>query len=115
MLGTQLQHRVDVERFLRGALAAGLLFLLARARMLLGLAPFALALFAAGLQARVSPAALLLGCALGALRFPLTEVDLLLPAGCALILLGTLVFDRAAARPRLDEGALCALLSGPQL
>ena len=49
--------------------------MLARARMLLGLAPFALALFAAGLQARVSPAALLLGCALGALRFPLTEVD----------------------------------------
>ena len=112
MLNTQTRQRVEVERLWRAALTAGLLFLLAQARMLLGLAPFALALFAAGLQARVSPAALLLGCALGALRFPLTEVDLLLPAGCALILLGTLVFDRAAARPRLDEGALCALLSG---
>ena len=34
---------------LRAALVAGLVVLLARARMTLGLAPFALALFAAGL------------------------------------------------------------------
>ena len=81
MLNTQTRQRVEVERLWRAALTAGLLFLLAQARMLLGLAPFALALFAAGLQARVSPAALLQGCAMGPLRFPLTEEDLLLPAG----------------------------------
>ena len=51
MLNTQTRQRVEVERLWRAALTAGLLFLLAQARMLLGLAPFALALFAAGLQA----------------------------------------------------------------
>ena len=74
---------------LRAALAAGLLVLLARARMTLGLAPFALALFAAGLYGRVHPAALLAGCVLGALRFPLWETDVLFACGCAIILLGS--------------------------
>ena len=110
MLNTQTRQRVEVERLWRAALTAGLLFLLAQARMLLGLAPFALALFAAGLQARVHPAALLAGCALGALRFPIAQTDLLLIAGCAIILLGTLLLDRRMAR--LGDGALCALLAG---
>ena len=91
MLNTQTRQRVEVERLWRAALTAGLLFLLAQARMLLGLAPFALALFAAGLQARVHPAALLAGCALGALRFPIAQTDLLLIAGCAIILLLSLI------------------------
>ena len=45
---------------------AAALFLLAQARLTPGVAPFALALFAAGLMARVHLAGLLLGCALGA-------------------------------------------------
>ena len=110
MLNTQTRQRVEVERLWRAALTAGLLFLLAQARMLLGLAPFALALFAAGLQARVHPAALLAGCALGALRFPIAQTDLLLIVGCAIILLGTLLLDRRMAR--LGDGTLCALLAG---
>ena len=97
---------------LRAALAAGLLVLLARARMTLGLAPFALALFAAGLYGRVHPAALVAGCALGALRFPLWETDVLFACGCAIILLGALLLERFAERARLDEGAACALLAG---
>ena len=97
---------------LRAALAAGLLVLLARARMALGLAPFALALFAAGLYGRVHPAALVAGCALGALRFPLWETDVLFACGCAIILLGALLLERFAERARLDEGAACALLAG---
>ena len=105
-------ERVDAGRLMRAALTAGLLFLLAHARMLLGLAPFALALFAAGLSARVHPVAMLLGCALGTLRFPLTGTELLLPVGCAIVLLGMLVLDRQPVRARINEGALCALLAG---
>ena len=112
MLSTQVRRRAQTERLGMAALTAGLLFLLAQARMLLGLAPFALALFAAGLQARVHPAALLLGCALGALRFPIAQTDVLLIAGCAVILLGTLLLDRWAGRIDLNEAAAGALLAG---
>ena len=81
--GTRPESRgMALAAALRAALAAGLLVLLARARMTLGLAPFALALFAAGLYGRVHPAALVAGCALGALRFPLWETDVLFACGC---------------------------------
>ena len=112
MLNMQTHSHPELARLVRAAVALAAMALLARAQVMLGLAPFALALFAAGLQARLSPAALLLGCALGAVRFPLAETDLLLLSGCALVLLGTLLSDRPELRARLKEGPLCALLAG---
>ena len=113
MLGT---HTLDQRpRLLRAARAAAIALAVAlagRAQLMLGLAPFALALFAAGLYARENPAALLAGCALAALRFPLEKSDLLLPAGCALILVGALLLDGRRWRGRLREDTRCALLSG---
>lgn len=112
MLKTQKTGRMEISRLVRDALALAAMALLARAQVMLGLAPFALALFAAGLYAQANPAALLAGCVLGALRFPLALTDLLLPSGCALVLLGALLLDRFAARAALREGPLCALLAG---
>lgn len=112
MLNMQTHSHPELARLVRAAVALAAMALLSRAQVMLGLAPFALALFAAGLQARLSPAALLLGCALGAVRFPLAGTDLLLLSGCALVLLGTLLSDRPELRARLKEGPLCALLAG---
>lgn len=50
------------------------------------LAPFAMALFAAGLVAGKSAAALLAGCVLGSLRGTLDAFNLSIPIGCAVIL-----------------------------
>ena len=112
MLKIQCTGRMDFSRLARGALALAAMALLSHARVMLNLAPFALALFAAGLYAQISPAALLAGAVLGALRFPLAQSDLLLPSGCALILLGALLADRFPARAPLREGPLSALLAG---
>ena len=112
MLNTQLTGRVDMARIARGAAAFALAFLAARAQVMLGLAPFALALLAAGLYAQQSPAALLLGCALGAARLPLVGTDVALLSGCALVVLLALALDRSKLRDRLREGPLCALLAG---
>ena len=54
------------------------------------LAPFALALFAAGVAAGRSAAALLAGCVLGSVNGTLDAFNLSLPIGCAVILAGSL-------------------------
>jgi len=91
---------------------AGVAFLLGRAVLaavgpMCALAPFAIALFAAGLTAGLNPAPLLAGCVLGAVGPGLRAFNLALPLGCAVVLAGSLI--RSAVGPRLGR------LWGPKL
>lgn len=95
---------------LRPMLLAGFMFLLMRAELLYGCAPLAAALLAAGLAAGESPAALVLGCLLGALRIPLNAISLLPAACCAAVLLGEVLLSLLpAARRAAPETRVCAL------
>ena len=87
--------RAGLRSTLRFAALAGAAFLLSRAVVgsiapACGLAPFALALFAAALSAGLNPAPLAAGCALGGLRGSLEVFNLALLIGCAVILAGWL-------------------------
>ena len=66
---------------------------LVRPAPMAGLAPFSMALFAAGLSAGLNPAALLAGCLAGAVNGPLETFNLCLPIGCAVILGGSLLWS----------------------
>lgn len=66
----------------RQALAAGLMLLLARARLLGDLSPFAVALFSAGVAARWPVPAMLLGCLAGSRVWEGQLPQLLAPIGC---------------------------------
>jgi stage II sporulation protein E len=112
VLGAQALSRIGGRRLLRAAGVFAAAALLSRARMALGLSPFGLGLFAAGLATGESAAALLLGSLLGALRFPIWEIDLLLPAGCALAMLGALMMDRLPSQRKVPESAAGPVLAG---
>ena len=91
---------------------AGVAFLLGRAVLaavgpMCALAPFAIALFAAGLTAGLNPAPLLAGCVLGAVGPGLRAFNLALPLGCAVVLAGSLI--QSAVGPRIKR------LWGPKL
>ena len=60
------------------------------------LAPFAMALFAAGLAEGLNAAALLAGCLLGAIYGRIDVYNLSLPIGCGVILAGSLLWDLAS-------------------
>ena len=128
--------RLPEPEAVRAAFSAGLRFLstaalawaLSRASVvalapMAQLAPFAIALFAAGLLAGLNPAALLAGCLAGALNGGLDTFNLSLPIGCAVILGASLL--REALLPRLsrlrppeeqprspNENAVAAALAG---
>ena len=68
--------------------------ILSHSGMMLDLKPFALAFFAAGLMAGENAAALLLGLFAGSFCRDLSQIDLLLPIGCAMTLLLLLLTDR---------------------
>ena len=95
---------------LRPLLMAGMMFLLMRAELLLRCAPLGAALLAAGLAAGENPAALVLGCLLGSLRFPLAAVSLTPAISCAAVLLGELILSLL---PRVGQAAaetrICAI------
>ena len=75
--------RVLARRALRPAAVAGMMFLLMRAELMLRASPMAAALFAAGLAAGESPAAMVAGCLLGMLRLPLRDAAVLPAVSCA--------------------------------
>ncbi len=80
----------------RLAALAGAAFLLSRAVVVslvpaCGLAPFAIALFAAALSAGLNPAPLASGCLLGAVGESLEAFNLSLLIGCAVVLAGSLL------------------------
>ena len=111
MLNERVLRRANGGKVARAAAIAALAFLLALARMLGQLAPFAVALFAAGVCASVSPATLLLGCVAGSVRFPIWTSDLTLPVGCATVLLGVLTLERLQKKLRLRPEAFSAILA----
>ena len=73
---------------------AGTMFLLCRARALSVCAPFAMAFLASALLAGKSASALLAGCVAGAMNGSIQTFDLRLPVGAAIVLGGSLVWDR---------------------
>ena len=81
------------------------------------LAPFAMALFAAGLAEGLNAAALLAGCMLGAIYGRIDVYNLSLPIGCGVILAGSLLWDLvspwlARQRRKPDAGVVAATLAG---
>lgn len=74
---------------------AALAFALARAAFFGGLAPFAMAVFAAAVATGNGVAPLLAGCVLGGWSGRLADYNLCLPAGCAAALAGDLLWDAA--------------------
>ena len=98
---------------LRGAGLAAAALLLARARLMLSLSPFAAALLAAGLFGGESAPVLLGGCALGALLGGVADLRalLLLPAGCAVIWGGYLLVGDWLQK-RVSRDAAAGLLAG---
>lgn len=93
-----------------GALAAAL-FLLMRFE-LMGTAPLASALTAAGLAAGESAAMLSAGCILGVLRFPLNEIAIIPAIGCALALSAELACSLLPDRCRPASETRCSLGAG---
>ena len=98
--GVSWLHRMDWEGAMalgRKALGwfalAGGMFLLCRAEVAPGLAPFAMAFMAAALMAGRSAAALLAGCLAGAVNGPLRDFNLRLPIGAAIVLGGAVAWD----------------------
>ena len=73
---------------------AGTMFLLCRTRALSACAPFAMAFLAAALLAGKSASALLAGCVAGAMNGSIQTFDLRLPVGAAIVLGGSLLWDR---------------------
>lgn len=103
--------RAALSALLQFLLLAALSFALSRAAVarldpMAALAPFAMALFAAGVVAGRNAAALLSGCVLGSIRGSLYTFNLSIPIGCAVILCGSLVWS--LVEPRL--GSLRAAL-----
>lgn len=100
--GTLAGARNFARRAARPAALAGMMFLLMRAQVLMGLSPLAAALLAAGLAAGDSAAALVAGCLLGAIRLPLRNVALLPLLCCAAVLAGEML---CMLIPRVKRGA----------
>ena len=92
--------RAALSALLQWLLMGALAFALSRATVarlapMAALAPFAMALFAAGIVAGRNAAALLAGCVLGAVRHTLDAFNLSVPIGCAVILAASLAWSLA--------------------
>ena len=92
--------RAALGALLQFLLLAALAFALSRATVvrlspMAALAPFAMALFAAGIEAGKNAAALLTGCMLGSVNATLDTFNLSIPVGCAVILGGSLAWSLA--------------------
>lgn len=90
--------KAALSALLHFLLLGALAFLLSRATVatlapMAALAPFAMALFAAGIVAGKNAAALLAGCMLGSIRQTLDAFNLSVPIGCAVILGGSLAWS----------------------
>lgn len=108
-LGGRMRVRWLVDRLLRPAMLAGLMFLLMRAELFDNCAPFAAALMAAGLAAGENAAALVLGCLLGMIRLPLSQIPVLPGICCAGVLAGELLFSAVPVlRKSAAETRVCA-------
>lgn len=84
---------------------------LARVQPVAGLAPFAMAIFAAGLAAKVSPFALLLGCLTG--MFTSDGLQTAVPLGMAVVLAGSTVLQFLEKRlPRDVDKTVAPILAG---
>lgn len=109
--------RAALSALLQFLLLAALAFALSRATVadlnpMAALAPFAMALFAAGAVAGRSAAALLMGCVLGSIRDTLYAFNLSVPIGCAVILGGSLAWS--VLEPRLGK-LRAALRRAPEI
>lgn len=92
--------RAALSALMQFLLLSALAFALSRATVvrlnpMAALAPFAMALFAAGVTAGGNAAALLAGCVLGAVNGTLDTFNLSIPIGCAVILGGSLLSSLA--------------------
>lgn len=109
--------RAALSALLQFLVLAALAFALSRATVanldpMAALAPFALALFAAGVVAGGNAAALLTGCVLGSIREALYTFNLSIPIGCAVILGGSLSWS--LIEPRLGR-LRAALRRAPEI
>lgn len=95
---------------------AGAMFLLCRAQVTPGLAPFAMAFMAAALLAGRNAVALLAGCLAGAMNGSIRDFNLRLPVGAAIVLGGSIAWDllEPALRQSARRGGIARLFgSGP--
>ena len=109
--------RTALSALMHFVLLGALAFMLSRAVVvrlspMAGIAPFALALFAAGVTAGRSAAALLAGCLLGSVNATPDAFNLSIPIGCAVILGGSLAWSLAA--PWLGQ-LRAAVKRGPEI
>ena len=110
-------HRMDWDNaaaLMRKALGwtalAGTAFLLCKAQVVPMLAPFAMAFLAAALLMGRNIAALLTGCVAGALGATLSDFNLRLPVGAAVVLIGGICRDLLLLKTAPKTGA--GMLSG---
>ncbi len=111
-IGARTDLSTSGQKWGRALLSGGLMAILSHSGMMLDLKPFALAFFAAGLMAGENAAALLLGLFAGSFCRDLSQIDLLLPIGCAMTLLLLLLTDRFRVAGRVSAEALVSALSG---
>ena len=108
--GGRMRVRMLADRLLRPLLLTGLMFMLTRAEFFDHCAPFGAALMAAGLAAGQNAAALVLGCLLGMLRLPLSQVPILPGVCCAAVLAGELLVSAVPLLRRIaPETRVCAV------
>lgn len=106
----RLRLRMMADRLLRPLMLMGLMCLLMRAELFDRCAPFGAALMAAGLAAGESPAALVLGCLLGMLRLPLSQLPILPGLCCAAVLAGEILFSSVSfLRGIAPETRVCGM------
>jgi len=114
--------RPDRDKLMRAGrqlLMMALMFILCRVRPVMGLAPLAAAFFAGAAACGVNSAALVAGGLLGSLRGVPVTLDLLVPAGMAVILGGGLAWESLRKRLRLGTSPpartamfACGVLAG---
>lgn len=107
MLDTRVAR---VRPYLRGIGCLAVMLLFSRAELFGGHSPFAIAYFAAGLFSGRNAAFMVAGCMLGIFRLNVMQVNIMLPAGLCMTLIGCLTLERL--NKRLGEAGLCALLAG---
>ena len=97
---------------LRPAALGALMFLAMRAELLLRASPLAVALMAAALAAGEGAGALVVGCLVGMLRLPLTQIPLLPTLSCAGVLAVELSLDLLPAARRWQPDSRASLTAG---
>jgi len=104
--------RLPIRRILKGAILTTVMFFCMRTELLLRASPLAAALMAAGLAAGENPAALVVGCLLGMLRVPLSDISLLNAVSCVLVLAAELALSFLPLKKRASAETKCALIAG---